>query len=456
MNSLSSVFSRWFRGALLTLGTIAMLAVPGGAPKAQLGSLNFIRDAEIENTISALAAPLFQAAGLAPSSVHIVLVQDKALNAFVAGGKNIFLFTGLILKSESPDTLRGVIAHETGHIQGGHLIRTRIAMEEASKLATITSILGVLAAIGSGRSDVGKAAIIGGSEVGKRTFLKHSRTQESAADQAALHLMDSTGRSSAPLMKFLEKLEDQELLSSQYQDPYLQTHPLSRERIETMRAHVEKSIHSAKVPDQQEQLRFERMIAKLYAFDKPFDTVMRRYPQSDRSFAARYSRAIAYYRKPDMNNALPIIDGLIAENPADPYLYELKGQMLFENARPAESMAAYRRALELAPSEELIARELGRVELEMGDPALLDDAIGHFRTALAASPQSAFTWRQLGIAYGRKGDMAMSSLALAEAELRKGRKSEADRLARRALKDLPKGSKAEFQALDIIEQAKAN
>lgn len=424
------------------------------APAFAQGGRQIIRDAEIEGIIRAYSAPLFVEAGLNPEDVQIRLIQDSTLNAFVAGGQNIFIHTGLLLQSKGPNALIGVIAHETGHIEGGHLSRTRTAIEDASMVQLLGTLLGAAAAIGSGRSDVGQAVIMGSQSTGQRIFMKYSRTQESAADQAAMRLLDATHRSTRGLEGFLSQLGDQEVLSSRLQDPYAQTHPLSHERIDSLRAFIKTSPYSDTPPSKADVLSHATMVAKLYAFINPFISTMRTYPETDQSYPARYARAIAYYRKPDIKSALPLVDELIKEQPKNPYLFELKGQMLFEHGRAREALDAYTQSFELAPNESLILMELARVELEIGTDEMLDKSIEHYNIAHRHRDGNAFSWQQLGIAYGRKGDVAMSSLALAESELRSGQYSSAEFHAGRAASLLKVGSPAHLHAEDILEAVK--
>ena len=416
--------------------------------------LSFIRDAEIENTIRTYAAPLFQAAGLEPSDVRIYLVNDRSLNAFVAGGQRLFINTGLIMRSKHAGQVIGVIAHETGHIAGGHLSRPQAAMANSTAQSILALVLGAAAAIGTGRSDVGGAIIAGGQSMGMRSFLQYSRTQESAADQAALRFLDATGQSSRGLLEFMELLGAQDLLSADRQDPYLRTHPLSRERVDAVQAHLSRSPNRDKAQPARIQELHRRMLAKLYAFLEPVPRTLRRYADSDTGLAARYARAIAYYRKPDLGKALPLIDGLIAERPEDPYFHELKGQMLFENGRAAEALKPYETAVRLLPRSPLLRRGLAQVQLELGDPALIEPAIRNLRAAVQRDAEAPFTWRQLAIAYGRRGDMGMSAVALAEEALLKGDARQARYHAGKAGKLLPRGSIGWLQAQDILQAAK--
>lgn len=439
--------------------TVAFIAVAAallatGVPTHARAQISLIRDAEIENTIRAYSAPLFQAAGLNPNDVHIHLVNDRTLNAFVAGGQRLFINTGLILESKHAGQLIGVIAHETGHIAGGHLARIDEQLRSSSAQQILALILGAAAAIGTGRGDVGAAVIAGGTTTGLRTLMNYTRTQESAADHAAMTFLDRTGQSARGLLEFMEILRRQELLSISRQDPYLRSHPLSSERVTVLENFVANSPNSSKPLPGNFRASYARMKAKLLAYVYPLGHTLNAYPEIDTTLPARYARAVGYYRAADLSKALPIVDGLIAENPNDPYFHELKGQMLFENQRGAESLAPYREALRLLPKSAILHADFGRVLVEQNDPALLNGAIEHLRTALRSEPMSPFTWRQLAIAYGRSGDAPNSSLALAEEAILLGKAPEARYHAGRAEKLFPRGSPGWLKAQDILETAR--
>jgi predicted Zn-dependent protease len=431
------------------------LCLLGARPVASHAeSLSFIRDAEIEQILRTYATPLFEAAGLDPSAVEIYLVNDKRINAFVAGGQKLFINTGLLLQSESANQVIGVIAHEVGHIQGAHLARTHDAIRNATAESILSMVLGAAAAIASGSPEIAGAVIAGGSETGLRSFLRYSRSQESAADAAAMRLLDSTGQSANGLLGFLGKLEDQELLAVGRQDPYLRSHPIARDRITALEDFVRRSKHSTAAARPQFEAQHRRMLAKLVAFLEGPDVTFRRYPENDTSLEARYAHAIAWYRKPDLNRALPAIDGLLADYPADPYFHELKGQTLFENGRPTDALGPYETAVSLLPGVGPLRIDLARVQLALNDPALLDAAIRNLRSGLAVEPRNAFAWRQLAIAYGRNGQEGESALALAEEALLRGRAEEARHHADKAQRQLKRGSPGWLQAQDILQQAK--
>ncbi len=423
-----------------------------GSAGARAKPISFIRDAEIENTISEYSAPLFKAAGLEPSGIKIYLVNDNTLNAFVMGGQKIFINTGLLMRSNRPGQVIGVIAHETGHIAGGHLSRLEDAMKKSTAQTIMAFVLGGAAMIG-GRGDVGSAIILGGRQIGTRNFLQYSRTQEASADQAAMTILDKTKQSSRGLLEFMQLLAKQDSLSAYRQDPYMRSHPLSRDRINAIRAHMKRSPYTDKLATPKALEKHRRIKAKLQAFINPIKQTLNQYKASDTRLEARYARSIAFYRRHDLDNALPLIDGLIKERPNDPYFQELKGQMLFENGRAAEGLPYYERAARILPSSALLRSELGQIQLEMNDPSLLDMAILNFNSALRTDGDSPFTWRQLAIAQGRKGNMGESALALAEEAILTGKKSAARYQAGKAERLLPRGSRGWIKAQDILEIA---
>jgi predicted Zn-dependent protease len=415
--------------------------------------ISLIRDAEIEATIRSYATPLFTAAGIEPEAVRVHIVNDDTLNAFVAGGMNLFLNTGLLMRSESANQVIGVIAHETGHIAGGHLARTQEALRAATAEAIIAYVLGIGAAIATGDGAAGAAVIGGGQSMAQRSLLKYTRTQESAADHAAVSYLDATGQSSRGMLEFFEILGTQDLLLSGNQDPYLRTHPLTSERVEFVRRHLATSQYTD-VPSSPEFVQSHaRMRAKLIGFLEPLGRVLQHYPKSDDSLEARYARAIAFYRDARLNEALPLIDGLIAEYPQDPYFQELKGQILYENGRTAEALPYYKAAVALQPHSPMLRLGLARVQLDLEDPAFIKSAIGNLEEVVRAEPRNPGAWRFLSVGYGRDGQLSMAALALAEAALSRGDKSEAQAQADRALRQLPEGSSAWIRAQDILDQA---
>jgi predicted Zn-dependent protease len=440
------------RASCLAAAVVAALVQPLPVA-AQGGGLSLIRDAEIEATIRAYAEPVFKVAGLDAAAIKVHLINDNRINAFVTPGMNMFINTGLLMRADSPNQVIGVIAHETGHIAGGHLVR----IQEELRNATIENILAMIAGIGAGvatgNAGVGAGTMMLGQGMAMRNVLKYSRTQEASADQAGMGFLDDTHQSSRGMLEFFEKLESQMLLNTGSQDPYLQTHPLTQDRINSVQEHVDHSAYGD-VKDQPALIEaHQRMLAKLKGFMWPLDQVMLAYPKTDTSQPARYARAIAFFRVSRMKEAVILMDSLLKESPDDPFYLEQKGQILFQNGRLAEAVPLYSRAVEIRPREALLRQELGQVELETEDQRYVKPAITNLEFAASMQSNDPEVWRLLAIAYGRDGQIAMSALAQAQEAMAAGNKKEARLQARRALKGLPSGSRGWLQANDIISAA---
>jgi predicted Zn-dependent protease len=314
-------------------------------------------------------------------------------------------------------------------------------------------VAGAAAAAASRSPDAAAAAILGGSGVGERSFLNFSIAQEASADHAALTFLDRTHQSARGMLEFFQILEQEELLSGQREDPYLRTHPLTRDRVTYIREHVDHSPWS-NAPDPPEWvLQHQRMKAKLDAFLSPPAQALAKYKADDKSVATRYARAIAYYRVPQLKQALELIDGLIAEAPNDPYFEELKGQMLFENGRVKDAVEPYQRANDLKPDSALLKIELAQVQLETDDPALVPKALTLLNGAARFESDNGDLWRLLAVAYGRSGNMGMMALSLAEQGMADGNWNDARQQAGRATKLLPPGPQRQ-RAQDIADDAR--
>lgn len=416
-------------------------------------AIALIRDQEIETTLKEYSFPIFDAAGLTPESVRFFIVNSPEINAFVAGGSNIFINTGLIMATKNPAMLIGVIAHETGHISGGHLPQGAEKMKNAQLGVIFGYILGAAAAA-SGQGDVGSAIMSSSGHIATRGLLSFTRLNEQAADHAALRYLDRVNISAAGMLEMFEILKKQEDRHFGKIDPYAVTHPLSKERITTVRNHVVKStIPAGQIPLEFEVM-YKRMIAKLTGFMEPFNTTMSKYPDTDTSVEAKYARAIAYYRVPNLPRALSEIDGLLKEFPQDVYFNELKGQILFENGKVKEAIPFYQKAVSLMPNAQLIRVELAKALLALEKDDVLNDAIMHLQRSVSQDNSHSDAWRLLASAYGRKGDMGMSYLALAEEALLQNKPEAASQQAKQALKHLSPGSPSLLRAEDIIALAK--
>lgn len=456
MRFITPVILKTFRIGLpvflcLSIGTIGPWTTIAQAQSG--GQLSLFRDAEIEDTIRLYTTPLFEAANLNPDSIEIHLVDQPVLNAFVANGRHMFLFSGLLMESEDPNLVIGVIAHETGHLEAGHLARVRGVYENASAGVLLSTILGLAVAL-AGSPGAGVAVAVIGGEASARSAIHYTRSQESGADQAGMRLLEETGQSAEGLRDLMETLADSELLlSANSEIPYFLTHPLSSDRVQTLNAHIERSAYSGQPTDPELVDRQKRMVAKLYGFLRLPRVTYLRYPDRDADIYSRYAWAIAKYIERDMPEALELIDGLIAEEPENPYFYELRGQMLYETGNIQESLPSYYRSVELAPGEPLLRIGLSRALLQSSDPLDWEEARLQLEESRRVDPDNPSTWFLLGDVYGKLNLMPQSNVSRAEWHFLRGDLTTARSFAERAIQGLDYGTPDWFRADDIIAAA---
>jgi len=450
-------------GRALALATAIAVAATGAGPtfepaRAQeqaTRGLPVIRDTEIEQLLRDYAAPILKSAGLAKQDVRIVILNDRAFNAFVMDGRHIFINAGALFDARTPNEIIGVFAHETGHLAGGHLMKLREQLAAAQTASIIAMLAGVGAAVAGARSgvsggNIGAAAIMAPQSAIQRSLLAYVRTQEDQADHAGVKFLSATGQSGRGMLELFKRLADEALFNSRYVDPYLQTHPMPPERVAALEVMAKGSPYFDRKDPPELQLRHDMMRAKLSGFlDRP-DTVYRRYPLSDHSLPARYARAISTYRYGNGREAIMQIDGLIQTQPNNPYFYELKGQALLEGGHPAEAIAPLRHAVTLAHGAPLIDILLGQALIATENTKNAEEAVPLLRAALAHEPEAPDAYAQLAMAYGRKGDLAQADLAAAQAAFTRGDIKTARQLASRAKTRLPVGSPAWVRADDIV------
>jgi predicted Zn-dependent protease len=440
------------------LGRIAAAVMACGAmiwaPAAQAQTL--IRDAEIENTIRRLSEPIFSAAGISPGSVRILILQDDSLNAFVVGGRTMVLNTGLLRRLDEPRSLIGVIAHETGHITGGHIARRMVSSQNLGLAAIAALAVAAAAVAASGSGEAGAAVALGGSEAIRRTMLAYSRSEEAAADQAGLNYMARAGIDPQGMLDVLNLFRGQEVFRARGVDPYALTHPLSRERLNLLERRVAESPVLGKPIDPTLDYWFQRMRAKIDGFVVAPEQTLRLVqsaedPEDEHNLLRE---AIAHHRLADTDRALALLDRLQGKRRNDAYFYALRGQFLFEGARPAEAVTAYRRAVQLAPDEPLIAGNLGRALLATGTPANEAEALRVLEAATRNDPGDPAILRDLSVAHARAGNDGLAALAAAERLAMVGAFEDAGRLANRAMGLLPTGSPGWQRADDLLALAR--
>ena len=440
--------------AVATAGGGPATVTPARAQEQATRGLPVIRDTEIEQLLRDYAQPILKAAGLAKQNVKVVVLNNRAFNAFVMDGRHIFINTGALFDAKTPNEIIGVFAHETGHLAGGHLQRLREQLASAQTASIIALLLGVGAAVAGSRSgnagNIGTAAIMAPQSAIQRSLLAYIRTQEDQADHAGVKFLNATGQSARGMLSLFKRLSSDSLFNSRYIDPYLQSHPMPAERVAALEVLARASPYFDRKDSAELQMRHDMMRAKLSGFmDRP-DTVARRFPLGDHSMPARYARAISAYRHSDLRQAIALIDGLIQAQPGNPYFQELKGQALLEGGRPADAVAPLRRAVQLSHGAPLIQILLAQALIATDKTKVAEEAVELLRPAIRREPDAPEAYSQLAMAYGRKGDLAQADLASAQAAFSRGDLNTARQLASRAKTRLPVGSPAWVRADDII------
>ncbi len=398
-----------------------------------------IRDSEVEFVIREISTPIFKVAGLDSNAIRVYVIQSDEMNAFVMGGQNIFITTGMLAYSENPDVIIGVIAHEVGHIVGGHLISSKEEMQNLRKKMLLGVLIGAAAGVATGSTDVGIAGAVGASNAPISSFMKFSRTQESAADNAGLKYMKKLGVSPDGLISFLNDLGKNERYFYDKNNAYLSTHPMSQDRIDAIKSYQEKNpIKKSLFPGDFANSRYARIVAKIFAFTNSPDAVFQKYPNDD--INSNYAKAIAYMRSANLHKTLEYLDKLMDREPLNSFYLELKGQAYFESGKIQEAIPYYAKALAYAPRENLIKLEYASVLIAAKQE--LTKAIQLLEQILEEDKQDINVWHQLSIVHGLKNDKANSNIALGWVALLKGDMPSAKRMAALAEKEIKQGSPA--------------
>jgi predicted Zn-dependent protease len=442
-------FGRRFGRLAALVSALALVAQPATAQ-------SILRDAETEALLHDMAVPLVAAAGLDPKNVDIVLVNDPSVNAFVAGGQAVYVNSGLINMASSANEVQGVIAHELGHVTGGHVIS-----DGGGKAATGISILSLLlgaAAAAAGGGEAALGVLMAGQQAAMGKYLAFSRGQESSADAAGAQYLSRagiTGRGSIAFFKKLQNMEFRFGYTPRAGDEFYSTHPMTGDRIQTLQDTYEKDPAWTKPSDAAIEERFQRAKAKLFGYlAEPADT-FKAYPATMTSVPARYARAYAWHKDAHLDKAMTEADALLAKAPEDPYFLELKGQILLEAGRPRDALAPLRRATDLTANQPLIATTFGHALIATEDTANLAEAQRVLKAAVARDRENPFAWYQLGVVYAETGDIPRARLASAEQQVLSLRMPEALASAEAAEAALPKDSPDWLRAQDIALQARA-
>ncbi len=441
---------RLLRSALLALAIVALTARPVLAQE-------ILRDTESEALLQDMAAPLVKAAGFQPGAIDIVVLNDPSINAFVAGGQAIYIHSGLIEAADNANEVQGVIAHELGHITGGHVIRYSEGMGDASRISILSLLLGAVA-VAAGSPDAGIGAIMAGQRAALGKFLAFTRVQESSADAAGATYLSEAGISGRGSVDFFGKLMREEIRHGVSQDDdeqFVRTHPMSGDRMSRLRDTYSRDPAWNTPVDPKLQNRFALMKAKLEGYLSTPAETLRDYPPTREDEAARYARAYAYHKDARMDRAIAETDALLSQEPDNPYFLELKGQVLLESGRPDEALESLRRANQLTRNSPLIAAIFGHALIATENPAHYDEAQQVLRAAVARDRDNPFAWYQLGMVYAAQGDEPRARLASAEQQILNREYARALQSARAAEAALPKDTSDWLRAQDIRMQAEA-
>ena len=448
----SSLLSRILRLVMLA----SLLASPAWQPAfAQEADASVLRDSETELLFKDISKPLIQAAGLDPNSVRVVLLNDPEINAFVATGQTVYIQSGLIQAVDNVNQLQGVIAHELGHVAGGHSIRLQEGAKEATGISIATLVLGALALAAGVPGDAGMGIMMAGQQAAMSKFLAFTRTQEASADQAGASYLSKAGVTGKGMLDFFNKLQNQEYRLAIYDtDSYARTHPLSSERVQALEQRFKSDASWSKPVDAALDARFQRIKAKLNGFLDPKHAVVK-YPESDQSVPGHYARAYAYHLGGYPDKALSEADALLATNPHDPFFLELKGQILLEGGKPADAIPVLREATQTSGDMPLIAAMLGHALVATENPKYFPEAKQVLKAAVSRDNEDPFAWYQLGIIYDREGDIGRAALATAERSNLEGQNKIALASAQTAMKAIPAGSPDYLRAQDIAMVSRA-
>lgn len=430
------------------------LAVFAARPAA---AQSILRDAETEALLRDMATPLVKSAGLDPRNVDVVLVGDNSINAFVMNGQTVYLNAGLINVADNANQVQGVIAHELGHVTGGHAISGEQGAKSAGTISLLSLLIGVAAAAAGG-GDAAMAAMMAGQSAAMGKYLAFSRVQEAQADAAGATFLAKSGISGRGSIEFFKKLEQEGYrrgYSQADQDAFMSTHPLESDRIALLEETYKKDPAWARPSDPALEARFRRIKAKLYGYLAEPQQVLVAYPESDTSVPARYARAYAWHKQALMDKAMGEVAALLQQAPADPYFLELKGQILLESGKPADALAPLRRATELTGNQPLIATTFGHALVATEDPKNLAEAQRVLKAAVARDRENPYAWYQLGVVYNATGDAPRARLASAEQQVMQQQWPMALASAETAQAGLPAGSPDALRAQDIAMQARA-
>lgn len=447
----NKVIGRLFMKVIVLIATFcSIMMISPDISFAKRGKIQFVSDVETEETLKYFVMPILRAAHLDPSLIQFQLIRDNSLNAFVIGGMEIYVHSGLIEKADNVGQLVGVFAHEIGHIAGGHVIKGTEAMKNANKKTLIAGLIGLGAGLASQNAEVGAAGVFAGMGVAQKSFLSFSRAQESSADQAALKYLSASGFSAQGFEDFFHKLADQELLPPERQDPFLRTHPMTKDRIESVRIFNEKSPYVAKPYPADYEEKFKRLRAKFLGYFHP-QQALRKFKKME-TIDEKYGYAYALFQQKKMTDALSIAEELLKKEPDNPFFHEFKGQLLFQHSKIADAITSYKRAVQLLPDSPGLRLDLVHAMLETESQQNWIDAETHLKRVLHQSLENSHFWQLLATDMGKLGRKGEMHFAMAKKYHLLEENDKAKGYLKLAIAETPKNSPYFIQLQDLKYQ----
>jgi predicted Zn-dependent protease len=441
-----------FRKLTFAVGFTAALLAYAVPAQAQNNRVFALRDTETEEMLRSYEMPLARAAGLDLNSVNVYLAPDTEINAVTTYPEDIFIFAGILLWLRKPNELIGVMAHETGHISAGHLSRGEYGMKKAM-IPMLLSLVAGVAAIIAGAGALAPAIMGIGQAYAVGQFTLFTRIQESTADQIAAKLLLATHQSPMGMYETFQRFANEEAMSAYKLDKFAVDHPSGQDRVFDLNDMVESSPYR-EVQDSPESLHTFLMVqAKLGGFVLPVKDALNRWPESDTSEPARYAHTMIYLRQPNLQKALATANGLIAEEPNNPYFYEARGQIYMSLTKPAQAIPDYQKSVDLRPRAPQLRLALATAQLATENPALAGAALQNLKAANMVEDDDVFTWYQTAQAYSALKNDPMADLSTAELWYNVGDMRKALIFATRAHGKLPQGSSDWQRAGDIIGAA---
>mgnify|MGYP004461409919 FL=1 len=414
-------------------------------------AVSLINDTEIERVVTELVRPIATAAEIPDNRLRVHIVRDDDFNAFVMGGDDVYIYTGLLTQIKSPDALQAVIAHELGHTIGGHMAQMSSRMAAEMQRAMLIQALGIGLMVAGGNPSLGAGVLAGSSGVAQQSMLAFTRDEERIADNMGLDLMVRAGQNPNGFIQVFEQMREISGAAESRVNPTRVNHPLTTERLKNVRDRIAKLNYTAPAASATRDAKFRLIQAKLIGYLDTATRVRELYPYSDKSDAAIYARAIASMQAGNLDAARVGTQTLISRHADNPYFYELLGDIEYQFGHYDDSVTAYSHSLKLAGNAPQIQTALALVLTERNKSGDAAQAIELCKRALLAAPAPLTYW-VLARAYG--DDDGRGDWARAEYYSMIGNTKNAKKYAKIARQKLKSDAPEYIKSGDILNKSK--